>query len=88
MRFAGGCRSTSDFRTHAIPFGPYIALAATIVMFTWKWLWLSTRLVFGHLPSLFGLLAGTTLLLVVLLGLLRLYREIPTGRRSAPVDRL
>jgi leader peptidase (prepilin peptidase)/N-methyltransferase len=71
----------------AIPFGPYIALAAVFVMFTWKWLWLSTRLVFGHLPSLLGLLGGMILLLVVLLGLLRLYREIPTGRRRAAVDR-
>jgi leader peptidase (prepilin peptidase) / N-methyltransferase len=69
----------------AIPFGPYIALAAVIVMFTWKWLWLSTRLVFGHMPSLLGLLGGMVLLLVVLLGLLRMYREIPTGRRRATV---
>jgi len=66
-----------------IPYGPCLSAAAVIVLFTWKWWWRATREVFGHPPSL-GILAGVALTaLVLLLGLLRLYRLIPVDRRSA-----
>lgn len=62
------------------PYGPYLAAAAVLVLFTWKWLWTPTRLIFGHLPSL-ALLGGVALGgLVLLLVLLRLYRAIPIER--------
>ena len=66
-----------------IPYGPCLSTAAVIVLFTWKWWWRATREIFGHPPSL-AILAGVALTaLVLLLGLLRLYRLIPVDRRSA-----
>ena len=63
-----------------IPYGPYLAAATVVVLFTWKWLWEPMRLIFGHMPSL-ALLGGVALGgLVVLLVLLRLYRAIPIER--------
>lgn len=63
-----------------IPYGPYLAAAAVVVLFTWKWLWTPTRLIFGHVPSLV-LLGGVALgALIALLVLLRLYRAIPIER--------
>ena len=63
-----------------IPYGPYLAAATVVVLFTWKWLWDPTRLIFGHPPSL-ALLGGAALGgLVLLLVLLRLYRAIPIER--------
>jgi len=65
-----------------IPYGPCLSAAAVIVLFTWKWWWRATREIFGHPPSL-AILAGVALTaLVLLLGLLRLYRLIPVDRRS------
>lgn len=66
----------------AIPYGPYLAVAAVIVLFTWRWLWLPTREVFGHGPTLVGLGGLMIASLAALLGLLRLYRSIPVTRRA------
>lgn len=63
-----------------IPYGPYLAAAAVVVLFTWKWLWTPTRLIFGHVPSLL-LLGGAAMGgLVLLLVLLRIYKAIPIER--------
>jgi leader peptidase (prepilin peptidase)/N-methyltransferase len=85
----------------ALPYGPFLALAALIVLFTWKWIWmaefslaesnphdrLSTfaiRRFFGD-PIAMLIVAGMSVgLLVLLLGLLRLYKSITPGR---PQDR-
>lgn len=66
----------------AVPYGPYLSAAAYAVLMSWKWLWLPTRAIFGHWPTMLtlaGISGGT---LALLLGLLRLYRAIPaTARR-------
>jgi len=49
-----------------------------VVLCTWKWLWLPGRLIFGHWPSLVGLFGGAALALVLLLGLVRGLRALPT----------
>ena len=64
-----------------IAFGPYLALATVAVLFSWRWLWEPAREIFGH-PFSLMLLAGISLGgLILLLGLLRLYRAIPVDRR-------
>jgi leader peptidase (prepilin peptidase)/N-methyltransferase len=77
-----------------LPFGPYLALAALIVLFAWRWLWMlelpwapggtiSIRRLFGDWPSL-AILGGAALGgMVVLLGLIRAYRAIPVERRGS-----
>lgn len=72
-----------------IPFGPYLSLAAIIVLLSWRWLWMlevssefSVRKLFGDGIGL-GILAGISLVsFVLLLGFVRLYRMIP-GRERA-----
>ena len=67
-----------------VPYGPYLSVAAVIVMLTWKWIWsweptphVSIRKLFGDLPSL-GILAGVSLvLLLLLLGGIRWWRGGP-----------
>jgi leader peptidase (prepilin peptidase)/N-methyltransferase len=66
----------------AVPYGPYLCAAAVIVLFTWRWLWVPTREVFGHWQTLAGLAGILIIGLATLLGLLRLYRAIPVTRRS------
>lgn len=67
----------------AVPYGPYISLAALIVLLTWRWLWTPTREIFGHWPTLLGLFGLMTVGMAALLGLLRLYRSIPVTRRNS-----
>ena len=62
----------------ALPFGPFLAVAAVGVLCTWKWMWLPGRLIFGHWPSLVGLFGGAAVALVLLLGLVRGLRALPT----------
>jgi leader peptidase (prepilin peptidase)/N-methyltransferase len=58
-----------------LPYGPFLAAATIVVLFSWKWLWVSTRLVFGHPLSLALLSAAAAVSLIVLLGMLRLYQS-------------
>jgi leader peptidase (prepilin peptidase) / N-methyltransferase len=69
-----------------VPFGPYLSLAAIVVLGTWRWLWTPTREIFGHWPSLATLGGVAFTALVVLLGLVRLYRMIPGKRRDASAE--
>jgi leader peptidase (prepilin peptidase) / N-methyltransferase len=62
----------------ALPFGPFLAVAAIVVLCTWKWMWLPGRLIFGHWPSLLGLFGGAAVALILLLGLVRGLRALPT----------
>lgn len=60
-----------------VPYGPYLAAAAVLVMFTWRWIWFPLKWTFGDWQSL-ALLAGISLAaLILLLGVLRLYWSIP-----------
>jgi len=68
------------FNRPYLPYGPCLSAAALLVVFSWKWLWQSTRLMFSDLVGL-AMLAGIGVVaMTLLLGLLRLYRSIPTGR--------
>lgn len=62
----------------ALPYGPCLAAATFVVLCTWKWLWIPSRLIFGHLPSLVGLVAVAVGLLIALLTLVRGVRSLPT----------
>ncbi|MEZ6130476.1 MAG: prepilin peptidase [Planctomycetaceae bacterium] len=64
-----------------VAFGPYLAVSAVIVLCTWRWLWadhFSLRDIFGHWPTVVGLLGFSVAALVVLLVVLRLFRSLPT----------
>lgn len=63
-----------------LPYGPFLSAAAVLVVFSWRWLWIPTREIFGHWPTLIGLAAVVTFGMAGLLGLLRLYRAIPVER--------
>lgn len=95
-----GAVGTSLFsRKSYIPFGPYLSLAALIVMFNWRRIWkfeivlggraedrmttFAVRRLFGDWQSLL-IMAGAILVgLILLLLLRRLYKAIPVTRRSA-----
>jgi leader peptidase (prepilin peptidase)/N-methyltransferase len=67
-----------------LPYGPFLSAAAVIVLLGWSRLWAATRMIFSDLVGL-GMLFGIGLaVLVVLLGAIRLYRAIPTGRAVDP----
>ena len=53
------------------------------MLFIWSRLWTPAREIFGHWPTLVGLVALVTFGMAFLLGLLRLYRAIPVERRAA-----
>lgn len=64
-----------------VPYGPYLSLAALIVMFFWKWIWqweptprVSIRKLFGDVPSLAILAAVSFVLLSILLAITRWWR--------------
>ncbi|MCX7419277.1 MAG: A24 family peptidase [Planctomycetia bacterium] len=64
-----------------VPYGPYLSVAALIVMFYWRWIWqweptphVSIRKLFGDIPSLAILAAVSFVLLSVLLAIARWWR--------------
>lgn len=81
----------------ALPYGPFLAVAALIVLFCWQWIWMAefsltrstiasrastfaVRRLFGD-PLALLLIAGIALGgTVLLLGLLRVYKSLPTKR--------
>ena len=73
-----------------IPFGPYLSLAAVIVLLSWRLLWMlegpgafSIRKLFGAAIGL-GILASISVVsLILLLGCVRVYRSIPGKSRTA-----
>lgn len=66
-----------------LPYGPWLSLAAILVLFGWGWLWGRTRLVFSDWLGLAILAAAGAVGFIVLLGLVRAYRAIP-GRPQKP----
>jgi leader peptidase (prepilin peptidase)/N-methyltransferase len=68
------------FNRPYLPYGPCLSAASMAVIFGWGWLWFRTRLMFSDLVGL-AMLAGIgAVVMTLLLALLRLYRNIPTGR--------
>lgn len=76
-----------------VPFGPYLSLAALVVLFGWRWIWtfkvsvglqspFSVRKLFGDWIAVLILIGIAFGLLIVLLGLLRIYRSIPVQRST------
>lgn len=68
-----------------VPYGPYLALATVVVLFTWRWIWEPSKETFGDVQSLAILAAAGFATLLVLLGILRFYWSIPveSSRRSS-----
>jgi len=66
------CRVFSK-RTH-VPYGPFLAAGTILVLFSWKWLWLSSRLVFGDPRSLALLTGSAFVAFLALLFALRVYQ--------------
>ena len=64
-----------------LPYGPWLSIAAAIVLFTWSRLWEQTRLIFSDWMSVAILGAVGGLGFVVLLFLVQLYKSIPTRSR-------
>lgn len=60
-----------------VPYGPYLAMAAVIVMFSWNWIWTPLKWTFGDATTLGILGVVSVSALVVLLGILRFYWSIP-----------
>lgn len=60
--------------------GPYLALAAVIVLCSWRWLWQEweLRTIFSHVPTVIGLVGGSLAVLCLLLAGVRLFRLLPT----------
>ena len=50
-----------------VPYGPFLAAGTIVVLVSWKWLWLSSRLVFGDARSLAMLGTGALVAFLVLL---------------------
>lgn len=76
------------FNKPFIPYGPFLAAATVVVLFSWRWLWLweplpglALRRLFGDAQSLLIVAGFSIVALAVMLGLLRLYRLIPGKRR-------
>ena len=71
----------------ALPYGPYLSFATLLVLLTWVWLWGPTKEIFGHWPTLLGLICGMIAGMAFLLGLLRMYRAIPVETRTEAKSR-
>lgn len=66
-----------------VAFGPYLTCSAYIVLCTWRWLWadyLTLRDIFGHWPSVLGLIGFSFACLLVMLLLIRLVRAVPADQ--------
>lgn len=65
-----------------VAFGPYLCIAAYIVLLTWRLLWegLQLKIIFSHWPTISGMVAGSFAAFCVLLFALRLFRAVPTDR--------
>ena len=63
-----------------VAFGPYLAFSAVMVICTWRWLWadyFTLRDIFGHWPSVLGLVGMSFAALLILLTFLRVFRSLP-----------
>jgi len=65
-----------------VAFGPYLCIAAFVVLCTWRALWegLQLKIIFSHWPTIVGMVAGSFAAFGVLLVGLRLFRATPAER--------
>lgn len=65
-----------------VAFGPYLCIAAYIVLCTWHMLWegIQLRMIFSHWPTVAGMVAGSFVAFCVLLVGLRIFRTVPAER--------
>lgn len=65
-----------------IAFGPYLCIAAAVVLCVWSSIWEAQqlRIVFSHGPTVGGLVGGCLLLYACLLFALRIFRAAPSER--------
>lgn len=72
-----------------VPYGPFLAAAAVLVLMSWRWIWtleplpaVSIRRLFGDWQSLLILGGFVVTSLILLLGMVRIYRMIPGKKRG------
>jgi len=70
------------FRKTEMPYGPYLSAATLIVLCCWGPLWQNYKWLFSDGQALLVLLGVMTCALIVMLGLIRLYRLIPATARQ------
>jgi leader peptidase (prepilin peptidase)/N-methyltransferase len=65
-----------------VAFGPYLCIAAYIVLCTWRVLWegIQLRMIFSHWPTVTGMVVGSFIAFCVLLVGLRIFRAVPAER--------
>ena len=66
-----------------LPYGPWLSIAAAMVLFAWSHLWQETRLIFSDWLSVVALGGFGGVGFVLLLGLVQLYKSIPTRGNSS-----
>ncbi len=64
-----------------VAFGPYLAVSTLTILCSWSMIWRdwSLRTVFSHWPSVVGLVAGSVVVLTLLLLVVRGFRSLPTS---------
>lgn len=65
-----------------VAFGPYLCIAALLVLCTWGYLWegLRLKMVFSHWPTIAGMVGGAFAAFCLLLVGLRIFRETPAAK--------
>lgn len=65
-----------------VAFGPYLCIAAFVVLCTWRWLWegLRLKIIFSHWPTIAGMVAGSFVAFCILLVGLRIFRATPAAK--------
>jgi leader peptidase (prepilin peptidase)/N-methyltransferase len=65
-----------------VAFGPYLCIAAYVVLLTWRLLWegLQLKIIFSHWPTIAGMVGGSFAAFCLLLIALRVFRAMPTER--------
>lgn len=65
-----------------VAFGPYLCIAALIVLSTWRLLWegIQLKIIFSHWPTIAGMVSGSFAAFCMLLFALRIFRTVPAER--------
>jgi len=65
-----------------VAFGPYLCIAAYVVLCTWRMLWegIQLKIIFSHWPTTAGMVAGSFVAFCVLLAGLRIFQGTPAER--------
>ena len=75
-----GCRIVTG--RSFVAFGPYLCIAAYVVLCTWRMLWegIQLKIIFSHWPTIAGMVAGSYDTFYGLLAGLRIFRAMPAER--------